>query len=538
MRALRNLSLEEADRCYRELEFTSYAEPIVLYIDEKTGMAIDLHRPYIDDILLTCESCAKETGTGRELMRRVPEVFDCWYESGSMPFASAHYPHEHDGAFDPTSGFFRKAKGFPADFIAEGLDQTRGWFYSMLVLSTALFEKAAYKSVIVNGIILAENGAKMSKRLKNYPDPLAIVDRYGADSLRFYLLSSPVVRGEDLRFSERGVDEVVKKVFNRLENVLSFFLLYAGKDWGTVKRPHGKEPLDRWILARHDELVHEVTSALSRYELDKAVRPIGDFVDDLSTWYLRRSRERIKSDVLEEKEQALSTLRFVLSELGKLLAPFAPFFAEYLFQTMEYGVWNMGQEEKDKKEHRKSVHMEDWPSAGKVDEKVLKEMEEVRKIVSLGLEARAKANIKVRQPLQTLKVRNFKLEIHSGLRALIQDEVNVKEVATDAAIQSDVELDTTITAALKEEGQFRELSRTVQEMRKSLRLLPSDAAVLEVRAGGSSVRFIEQYGQELSATANLRTVSQVTDFTEKGTPSLTESFKADELVLELRLSKE
>ena len=198
----------------------------------------------------------------------------------------------------------------------------------------------------------------------------------------------------------------------------------------------------------------------------------------------------------------------------------------------------MGQEEKDKKEHRKSVHMEDWPSAGKVDEKVLKEMEEVRKIVSLGLEARAKANIKVRQPLQTLKVRNFKLEIHSGLRALIQDEVNVKEVATDAAIQSDVELDTTITAALKEEGQFRELSRTVQEMRKSLRLLPSDAAVLEVRAGGSSVRFIEQYGQELSATANLRTVSQVTDFTEKGTPSLTESFKADELVLELRLSKE
>jgi isoleucyl-tRNA synthetase len=536
IRSLRGLSLSDTDRCYHELEFTSYAEPILLSIDEKTGKAIDVHRPYIDDIRITCEACQKETGTGRELMCRVADVFDCWYESGSMPYAQVHHPFEYDNRFDPTSGWFRKSKGFPADFIAEGLDQTRGWFYSLLVLGAGLFEKSPYRSCIVNGIILAENGAKMSKRLKNYPDPLEIIGKYGADALRYYLLSSPSVRGEELRFSERGVDEVTKKVFNRLDNVLQFYLLYAPSLHATRYTLHAsRNVLDVWISVRLNQLISEVTRSLENYELDKAARPIGDFIDDLSTWYLRRSRERIKSDALEEKAPALATLRFVLSELAKLMAPFTPFFAEYLFQSVHNTNITNGDTNTT---NAKSVHLEDWPRAGKVGEKILKEMEEVRTIVSLGLEARAKANIKVRQPLGKLKVKSFKFEVHTELKNLIRDEVNVKEVVLDTAIQSKVELDTALTAGLKEEGQFRELVRTVQEMRKSLGLSPSDEALLEVRAEGLSVRFLEQYGQELSSIAHLKNISHVAVLSQSDVPSLNQSFQADEVVLELRLSKE
>ena len=235
-KALKGLSLEETSRLFKEIQFESYAEPITLYFDHVTNKLVDLHRPYIDDVLLSCEDCAKKTGAGRDLMRRVSEVFDCWYESGSMPFAQAHYPFNHSkrSSFNPEHGWLTKSSGFPADFIAEGLDQTRGWVYSLLVLGTALFDVSPFKSVVVNGIILAENGAKMSKRLKNYPDPLEVVEKYGADSLRWYLLSSPVVHGEDLRFSEKGVDEVSKKIFGRLDNVLAFYLLYADSS-GTTR---------------------------------------------------------------------------------------------------------------------------------------------------------------------------------------------------------------------------------------------------------------------------------------------------------------
>ncbi len=539
LKAIGNLSLLESDSYFREARFEAYARPITLYVKAETGKEFDMHRPFIDDLALTCETCAKETGTGRGLMRRVPEVFDCWFESGAMPYGQAHYPFDKaergsvGDLFDPVGSFWRKPSGFPAHFIAEGLDQTRGWFYSMLVLGLGLFGKSPYLASVVNGIILAENGAKMSKRLKNYPDPLEIVEKYGADSLRYYLLSSPVVRGEDLRFSEKGVDEVTKKVFGRLDNVLQFYLLYADSSLKAKSyKLTATHVLDRWILAKLNQLIADVTKALENYELDKAARPIGEFVDDLSTWYLRRSRERIKSDVLEEKEAALGTLGFVLCELSKLMAPFTPFFGEYLFQTIQHpsspppllrGEEGWGG----------SVHLEQWPSAERADEKVLKEMEEVRKIVSLALEARAKVNIKVRQPLASLRILNHKSEIinHKSLLALIQDEVNVKEIVIDPTIATEVELDTTMTPELKEEGMFRELVRSVQEMRKTHGLKAGEPATLVIGAQGPSRRFIEQREQELSRIASLKSI--VIQDSIQG-----ESFQAGELSVQLSLTKE
>jgi len=256
---------------------------------------LDLHRPYIDEIIFRC-SCGGE-------MKRTLEVFDCWFESGSMPYGQFHYPFDNLNIFDPPN-----KKGFPADFIAEGLDQTRGWFYSLLVLSTALFGKSAYKNVIVNGLVLAEDGHKMSKRLKNYPDPVYLLDKYGADALRYYLLSSPVVRGESLNFSEKGVHEIQNKVITRLRNVCAFYALYANKELQATsyKLQASDNALDRWIQVRFSELINQVSYAMDNYELDRATRPIARFIDDLSTWYLRRSRERFKGDNEKDKENALA----------------------------------------------------------------------------------------------------------------------------------------------------------------------------------------------------------------------------------------
>ncbi|MEX1120349.1 MAG: class I tRNA ligase family protein, partial [Candidatus Paceibacterota bacterium] len=314
---------------------------------------LDLHRPYIDDVVLV-------DSDGSELVR-VPDVFDCWYESGSMPYGQQHYPFENTDTFEPKSGLFKKSKGYPADFIAEGMDQTRGWFYSLIVLGVALFGKAPYKHVIVNGLVLAEDGQKMSKRLKNYPDPVEVMQKYGADALRFYLLSSPIVRGEDLNFSEKGVDEVSKKLLGRLSNVLSFYELYASPNKETEQK-ESDHVLDRWITARTHELSKEVTDAMERYELDKATRPILLFIDDLSTWYIRRSRDRFKGYDTEDKEKALQTTRFVLKQLSKVMAPFMPFYAETLYQSVKMNT------------DSESVHLSDWPRTVSVDKKVLDDM--------------------------------------------------------------------------------------------------------------------------------------------------------------------
>ncbi|MES3031533.1 MAG: class I tRNA ligase family protein [Patescibacteria group bacterium] len=442
---------------------------------------LELHRPFIDDLKLVQEN-------GNKLIR-VPEVFDCWFESGSMPFGEAHYPFSKE-EFNPKPGPFSKilgkTRGYPADFIAEGLDQTRGWFYSMIVLGVALFGRSPYKSVIVNGLLLAEDGQKMSKSKKNYPELMPTVDKYGADALRYYLMASPVVHAQDFCFSEKGVDEVVKKHIGRLNNVVSFYEMYAV---GIPKEVISKNILDLWILARLAEVGIEVTKNLDAYELDKATRPFADFIDDLSTWYLRRSRDRFKGDDEVDKLAALSTTRTVLLGLATLIAPVMPFLAEDMYRRL--------------KGEKESVHLEDWPEFKKPDASLVKDMQETRKIASLGLEARMKAKINVRQPLA-------KLTMNTALKAdfldLIEDEVNVKEVALDKKAPEGVVLDTALTPALVEEGQVRELIRMIQDLRKESGLTIHDKATLTLEASPETRAIVEKNKEEISRITSLKDV--------------------------------
>jgi len=485
-------------------------------IPHNENYEVDLHRPYIDQVVLNCD-CGGE-------MKRVPEVFDCWFESGSMPYAQAHYPFENLDKFNPDPGMFKKQVGFPAEFIAEGVDQTRGWFYSMLVLSVALFGESSYKNVVVNGIVLAADGQKMAKRLKNYPDPMLIIDKYGADALRYYLLSSPAMKAEDLCFSEKSVDEVVKKVLMRLQNVYSFYEMYSQNNAAPVKNfvPTSENILDRWMVCRLKELVTETTEAMNKYELDRATRPISDFVDDLSTWYLRRSRDRFKSDDIKDKTGAIETTRYILEELAKVLAPTMPFYAEELYQKVK------------SYDGKESVHLENWPVYEKLsteEKQILAEMTETRKVVSFGLEARAKAGLKVRQPLLKLKIKTSKLK-NDGDKyfELIKDEVNVKEVVVDTAISEDVELDTNITPELREEGWVRELSRGIQELRKQEKLNPNDLAVLKVSTSANTKTFVDKFEAEIKKATLLKSI--IFESFEDGAV-----IKVDEMELKIKVSK-
>lgn len=451
-------------RCKKE-DFINTAEVIqVPYVSypHNADFELDTHRPYIDEIDVVC-SCSG-------FMKRVPYVFDCWFESGSMPYAQFHYPFENKELFE---------RNFPANFIAEGVDQTRGWFYSLLVLSVGLFNKAPFQNVLVNGMVLAEDGQKMSKKLKNYPDPWDILNKYGADAIRYYLLSSPIVHAEDLSFSEKGVDEVVKKVIMRFLNVVSFYEIHGGSVVSQTTTSNNL--LDQWILSRLSELGIEMTRALDTYELDRAVKPLALFVDDLSTWYLRRSRERFKSDDTVDRAHAINTTHSVLLEFSKLLAPVMPFLAEYTYQKM--------------KGPNESVHLETWPDFAIADEKILSGMVDIRRVVSLSLEARAKVGIKVRQPLQSVTLKSA--EFSKEYIELIKDEVNVKEVLFDVASLEDVVLDVSITPTLAREGQFRELVRTIQDLRKSSGLTPSDAITITISTNDEGKSLIKDFEVEL-----------------------------------------
>lgn len=434
----------------RELPFTP--------LPHNDNFELDFHRPYIDDVELV--------DTDGTPLVRVPDVFDCWFESGAMPYAQQHYPFENTDVFEPNQG-----TGFPANFIAEGLDQTRGWFYSLIVLGTAIFGKSPYQNVIVNGLVLAEDGKKMSKSLQNYPDPMLVADRVGVDSMRFYLLSSPVIRGEDLNFAESGVLDLQRKNLGRLHNVLAMYEMYADEK---PARDDSDNVLDRWMIARVREGVRDITAGFKSYELDKATRPLTDLIDDLSVWYLRRSRERLKSDDEEDKALALSTLRFVLRELALLMAPSMPFYAEYL--------WSRVKEEGDVE----SVHLAVWPEVKSVDPVVIGEMSLVREFVTLALEARTKANIKVRQPLPKLSIN---IELTDEYAAIVASEVNVKAVVTNPHQAERAVLDTAVTPELKMEGDAREFMRAVQEMRKEANLQPSDriALIVQTSDGGEAV---------------------------------------------------
>jgi len=366
-------------------------------LEELTGQKVpDIHKHLIDD--LTFEKNGKT-------YKRIPEVFDCWFESGSMPYAQMHYPFENKEKFE---------QNFPAEYIAEGLDQTRGWFYTLTVLGVALFDRPAFKNVVVNGMILAEDGKKMSKRLKNYPDPNYICDEYGADALRFYLMTSPAVKAEPLRFSEKGVENVVRNVVLPIWNAYSFFVTYSNIDkWEAHKVDLTKtadlsNKLDRWILSELQTLLKKVTEDMDRYDL-QAIRHIYTFIEHLTNWYIRQSRRRFwKSDDDTDKKEGYQTLYTVLTTLSQIIAPVMPMLAESMYQNLT---------------NDESVHLTDWPEfiEPAIDHELNQEVQLVQLIARLGNSARAKSKIKNRQPLATLQ-----LGLTSEQKSLLSDEqINV-----------------------------------------------------------------------------------------------------------------
>lgn len=414
---------------------------------EELGNPKDLHLPYINDIKLKC-SCGKE-------MKRTPEVFDCWFESGSMPYAQWHYPFENKELVEKT---------YPADFIAEGLDQTRGWFYTLHVLATALTlddiglgkSHGAFKNVIVNGLVLDDRGRKLSKKLKNYPAPDEIFDSFGADALRYFLLASTSI-GEDYRFSKDKVKEYWRKVISGLDNCFTFFETYKKDSFS-----EGTDSLlDKWIISKTEKLNRDVVKWMDEYELTKASRLFNDYIDDLSNWYIRRSRRRFqKPESEKEKEQATYTLHYAISKLIKLMAPFTPFITEDIFLKMNGG---------------ESIHLCDYPQPNLdlINEQLESEMENIREIVNLALAERSKQGIKVRQALSSLSVKELKID-KEELIELIKEEINVKGIKEDRGISEEVELDTTITPELREEGNVREIIRQIQQMRKDNGFIPED----------------------------------------------------------------
>ena len=375
-------------------------------LEELSGEKVtDLHKHFVDKIVI------KKDG---KTYHRTPEVLDCWFESGSMPYAQQHYMGEGD---------FKDY--FPADFIAEGLDQTRGWFYTLMVLGTCLFDQSPYKNVIVNGLVLAEDGKKMSKRLKNYPDPTKMLDTYGADAIRLYMIYSPVVKAESLKFSEKGVQQLMRDLLIPWWNAYSFFVTYANVDGFADKEvvyPQSENVLDKWIVSSMETLIADVTAAMDDYDLQKSVRPFVKFIEDLTNWYIRRSRRRFwKSTNDGDKQNAYRTLRYVLVQLSKVAAPFTPFIAEEIYMNLK------GESDPE------SVHLCDFPTANDAarQPELEKRMADVQAAVELGRRLRADNDLKVRQPLAALRVAGMRDEergMREDLVGLITDELNVKAV--------------------------------------------------------------------------------------------------------------
>jgi len=425
-------------------------------LEKRSGQTVtDLHKHKIDDLTWTC-ACGGH-------YHRVPEVLDCWFESGAMPYAQMHYPFENKEKFEST---------FPAQFIAEGQDQTRGWFYTLMVLATALFDKPAFENVVVNGIVLAEDGRKMSKRLKNYPEVMEIVNKYGADALRLYLMTSPVIRAEDLCFSEAGVAETYRKNVVILSNVLSFYQMYASESVADLKKENLNNILDQWIIAKLNQSITNASKYLDEYELMNAGRVCLDFIDELSTWYVRRSRDRFKSENVEDKNNALMVLRYVLLEFSKLLAPYAPFISESIYQALRHS------------DDSQSVHLTVWPSIQfAMSEDILSKMSEVRVLVESGLALRAAQNVKIRQALGQAVI---KADLPEQYLEILKEELNVKDIKVSADFPSAgqwqasevMAMDFAMTEELLLDGTARELVRFVNMERKNSGFTINDEAKL------------------------------------------------------------
>lgn len=414
---------------------------------------LDYHLPYIDQIQLV-----NEKGEG---LTRIPEVVDCWVESGSMPFAEYHYPFENQKEFENRS---------PGDFISEYIGQTRAWFYYLHAMSVEIFDRLAFRNVITTGNVLAADGAKFSKSKGNYTDPYELFDRYGADAFRYYLMSSVVMQAEDLTFRDEDVKDVHARVVNMLRNILAFYSLY--KDEAGPANSKSSNVLDRWIIARLGGVILTATESFDNYDVPRATRPMREFVDDFSTWYIRRSRDRMKGSDMKDKKGALATLRYVLKEFSKVIAPVMPFIADEIFEAVR--------DERD----AMSVHLADWPEIkkkwkffGDSDKKMVGEMQKVRTLASEALQLRQKANIKVRQPLASLTVPE---KISDDLAEILSEEVNVKKII----IGKELALDTVLTPELIKEGDEREMARAVAEARKTEGFSPKDKVRTEIKPEG------------------------------------------------------
>lgn len=407
-------------------------------LEKKTGAKIeDLHRHFIDDLTFTHNG---------KTFKRIPEVFDCWFESGSMPYAQNHYPFENQDLFKDI---------FPADFIAEGLDQTRGWFYTLTILAAALFDKPAFKNVIVNGIVLAEDGAKMSKRLRNYPDPSLVIHRYGADAIRLYMMHSPAVRAEDLCFTESGVELVLRQVMLPFWNAYSFFITYARiYNW----RPSGKlvKPeavIDQWVLSILNKLVKEVETGMDDYVLSHGVEPTISFIEQLTNWYIRRSRRRFwEEKASKDRDEAFETLYHILMTLTKIAAPYIPFISEAIYLNLKT------------EDMPESVHLCAYPEyhAEFRDEDLEAAMAAVQTTVSLGHGLRKEHKLKVRQPLSKAHVISADartLQFLEEQQHLIADELNVKSINFAS--------DESLFVNLKAKPNFRVLGKKVGKLMKA-----------------------------------------------------------------------
>ena len=440
--------------------------------EEVTGCKLDdYHLPQVMDVTFECD--------GAE-MHHIGKVLDCWFESGSMPFAQFHYPFENKEKFEAS---------FPADFIIEAIDQTRGWFYSLTAVNVALFGKSPWKNLICTGFINAADGKKMSKKLKNYTDPMELMNKTSADSFRFLMLSSPLTNGENFALADKDVMDVARKL-GMIWNMYDFFTMYAEVDgWefnGDISDPlHDlTNPLDIWIVSRLHQLITEVERGLNNYNLQDATKPILPFLDDASNWYVRRSRRRFwKSEDDGDKNDAYRTLHYVLVRLSYMLAPFTPFLAEELYHNLT------GDNE--------SIHLKDWLPAGEIDNSMLRDMNALRTAVNDGLSKRASEGIKVRQPLASVKLINTisqdtPAEVVQFLIDIAKDELNVKsvEIVTDSesdSAQPSVVYDLTITPELKREGLMREIVRHVQSARKQAGLQIDDRIVLSISSDDSEI---------------------------------------------------
>ena len=425
---------------------------------ELSGVRLeDYHRPWVDEI---------EFDIDGEHFKRIEKVLDCWFESGSMPFAQLHYPFENKEKFE---------KNYPADFIVEYVGQVRAWFYYVHVLNTALFSNKAFKNVITTGTVAGNDGRKMSKSLGNYTDPTELMDKYSADALRFLMLSSPVLAGEDFALIDKDVSDVARKL-SMIWNVYDFFTMYASVDGFDSKQaiPVSKleNPLDIWLVSRVYELRNEITKGMEAYNIPSALANVLLFIDDLSNWFVRRSRRRFwKSEDDMDKNAAYSVLYFVLVYLAKILAPFTPFLAEELYQKMTGSEFDSSVTE--------SVHLLDWPEAGEINQEVLDKMARTREIITEGLALRmnkseTEEQIKVRQPLAEYVYSGESLDEY--YEQIIADEVNVKNVK----VGHEFRLDKHLTTELLEEGFIRELIRFVQAARKKVGLEVDDRIKLSI----------------------------------------------------------